>query len=164
MLCYFSGVRGIQSQPCIWPCQQSTEKCEWLEFKISSDCGRRLMLVVDASWQNVPYVSPGLHRLQWLSVQKNGLHPSSFSSAGQSLFMIVIDVVYVLLLTRYTLYLNTSDDVFVFLVPSWSEWWPAQWRSRGRSPLCVCSCFTWGKCQVLFSKFWTLICCVSWCL
>ena len=32
-------------------------------------------------------VSPGLHRLQWLSVQKNGLHPSSSCSAGQYIFI-----------------------------------------------------------------------------
>lgn len=29
---------------------------------------------------------------------------------------------------------------------SWSEWWPAQWKSRVHSPLCVCCCFILGKC------------------
>lgn len=42
------------------------------------------------------------------------------------------------------------DDVFF----SWSEWWPAQWRSRGHSRLCVCCCFTWGNWPTCLHHFW----------
>lgn len=36
---------------------------------------------------NLLNVFSGLYRLQWLGIQENGLHPSSFSPAGQLLFM-----------------------------------------------------------------------------
>lgn len=49
-------------------------------------------------------MSPGLHRLQWLSIQKNGLHPSSSSTAGQALFMgISANPVHVLMFSEFTL-------------------------------------------------------------
>lgn len=35
----------------------------------------------------IEMLSPGLHRLQRLGVQENGLHPSSSSTAGQTLFL-----------------------------------------------------------------------------
>lgn len=44
--------------------------------------GSAITVIVD----DVMWFSPGVHRLQWLGIQKNGLHSSSFSSAGQSVF------------------------------------------------------------------------------
>lgn len=45
------------------------------------------MPLVGVLHKNVLLVSPGLHRLQWLGIQEDGLHPASFSSAGQSFFL-----------------------------------------------------------------------------
>lgn len=79
-------------------------------------------------------MSSGLHGLQWLGIQTNGLHPSSLSIAGQSLYMGV---------SADTVHIVMSEFTVVF--SSWSESWAAQWRSRVRSPLCVCCSFIWGK-------------------
>lgn len=46
----------------------------------------KTVLLVDVLHNNVLTVSLGVHRLQWLSIQENGLHPASFSAAGQSFF------------------------------------------------------------------------------
>lgn len=56
-------------------------------------------------------MSPGLHRLQWLGIQKNGLHPTSSSTAGQALFMgISTDPVDIL-----------SSELTLDFLFSWSE-------------------------------------------